>query len=158
MKKVKEKLLTNVPSKLIRLALKELDKVEKEGVYQVAMDDSWWLYYETKEGFCSVCFAGALMLSLPYSKYLFKHAVDNFPPDNRAKIYVANPSNYRNEYCFRALDAFRVGALKFGFTYLGITYGYDYLYDVKITSYDLNPELFKVDMELLARTLEELGY
>jgi hypothetical protein len=96
----KAKVLPRLPSALIRLALKDLERVSKRKNIKVDMDD--WVVQKRKK--CSVCFAGAVMVGT---------------------LGVA-PTGYKDPYdCgdenlsqLKALNALRAGKCEDGFSYL----------------------------------------
>ncbi len=130
------------PSKLIRMALRDMEKVEKLKRYEVDMSD-WHSSYEEKEKLCSVCFAGCVMSQR--FKLSYKKSVSplDFSP------------SWKN--AFRALDSFRMGELVGGLNEMRIKHNYQLL-PVTVVRYCHNPKSFKEDMEVVIKTLEKAGF
>ena len=128
-------LLPNDPSELIRLAIADLEKVERSHRYRVDMR----VWHEPYRGVCSVCLAGAVM------------AATLGTTRSQSLIYRDFSDEVRNKLL--ALDYFRIGSISKGFKYLGIESDLD---NVPICPYDDEPDQFKRDMLELADTLETL--
>jgi hypothetical protein len=137
--------LPDKPSKLIQLALSDLDWVETDPRYAVDMA-SWHMplpaNYPPK---CLVCLAGAVMA----------HSL-GAPP-----YAPLNPECYREGgICEKlmALDALRRGSLAVGLGFMQLRpppEGVPNRYPVR--AYEADPEGFKFDMRTVARILEEGG-
>jgi hypothetical protein len=102
-KKVK---LPYKPSKLLTIALKDLQKVEKlKKDYRIDMWDYHQASYSSSDT-CSVCLAGAVMartLKTPKTKTVHPEVFGD-----------------HNHYALRAIDLFRMGECDTAFEYLGI--------------------------------------
>jgi len=129
------------PSKLIRIALADLTKVERSKKYEVNMD----IYHsgqwgETK---CAVCFAGAVM-----AKSL-----------GTATETTVGPTSFKSKRQLRALDDLRLGDVTDALGSLGRIKSetaerkYRHL-NRTIVDYHLDPNKFKRQMRALARDLE----
>lgn len=141
--------LPATPSAAIRMALADLEKIEKTPGYVVDMGN-WHTpdYVDIKDPFnkevaCHVCFAGAVM-------------ANSLGADKSKRIHTAHwGSDWQSVFNF--LDEARSGVLS--------VYDYpDYMetdapeLEYPCTSYSKDPEQFKADMRALAATLESLGF
>lgn len=137
------KKLPNKPSRLIYLALEDLEKAEKSPLYKINM----WKWHDTN-GQCSVCLAGAVIAgSLECSAYE-NSTPDDYDYDTRDKL--------------QALDSFRLGDVDDGLDEMCINVP-EFMADVdgnwreEISLYAVSPERFKEDMLALAGTLDLVG-
>lgn len=137
--------LPNKPSKLIRLALADLEKIERSKRYRVDMGQ-FHNPIDTKPrraveaDRCAVCFAGSVMAKTagaPRGRWLFP--VD-YDPDTHMKLV--------------ALDRFRLGDIIIGLVSMGLAPIEEE--ERAICHYDVDPKQFKRDMRKLADDLEEL--
>ena len=134
------KLLPNLPSDLILLALEDLEMAEQNKKYRVSME-RW--HFPMEDQPCSVCLAGAVMaMSLDA---------------NPAKDYIPCDFDHEGDK-LRALNEFRIGEVRSGLRSMG----YDVddneeIEDVPITHYAVSHTQFKADMRALANTLKENG-
>lgn len=131
--------LPGQPSKLIRLAITDLQIVEKTPAYRIDMDQ-WYTPYNDK--FYLVCLAGAVMvntLKIPKNK--------NFGPDD-------------TEYgdLLKALDRFRRGDIESAFLYLKLDIPESIPNNVDLPEYKYEPIEFIQEMNKLADLLEKMGY
>ena len=147
----RKKALPDKPSALIRLAIRDLIATEKHR-HDVIRMDVWCvpIWDEPKATVskakgCEVCLAGAVMRrslqTSPSEGIVFPQ---DFPDGITAKL--------------DALDEFRIGHCSVGLEQMGISElpaGIRSWYD--ITSYDIDPKLFKRDMRKLATTLAAAG-
>lgn len=136
-------ILPKIPSKLIRIALADIEKVEADPRLVVDMD-----YWVEGGEMCAACFAGAVML----------FTLAEF--DDYKDLSLA-PNDYEENYWqLRALDFLRIGDLSPAFVYLGLHGQDEAITKCKrsITPYDKSPEQFKEDMNNLANDLEKAGY
>lgn len=129
------------PSKLIRLALKDLASVEKLPQYDVDM--SIW-HVPTTCDICAVCFAGAIMA-----------CTLEFKPSHAVHPGLLNHSDGR---ALLALEKFRIGCLSSAFELLDIPQPAGLIERVFIEDYHCTPSKFKRQMRSLATALEKLGY
>ncbi len=148
----KVKTLPQYPSELIRIALDDLKKVEKDSRYVVDMR-RWHMPDERRDP-CSVCLAGSVIAK-------------TFNEDPR--IYLS-PSSYdiKLENKLLALNYFRVGDVSVAFTRLAynnadyckkdFSYSNGGVFDRNIESYTRDRKQFHKDMRKLARDLERAGY
>lgn len=143
--------LPNVPSRLIKLALQDLQKCEGDPRYMVDMQH-WHARLQTQRArggphavVCRVCLAGAVMaqtLEFPVAE-------------------TAVPGDTCWSSMLMALDAFRGGDLTLGLHHLGLSTraweqaGYD-LY-IAMPNYGLAPDEFKAAMLEIANKMEALG-
>lgn len=133
--------LPDKPSELIRLALKDLELVEKDDHYVVDMD-TWHEYIRFKSK-CSVCLAGSVMAkSLDASPYL-----------------SLNMRHFSQVGKLMALDNFRLGYISAGAALLGVDTSHpdDRQIVVSVTPYFYNPREFKKDMRKIASIFEGIG-
>jgi hypothetical protein len=130
--------LPDLPSELIRLALKDLELCENDNKYFIDMD--WW-HCRRFDGSCSVCLAGSVM-----AKTLDTPLVNAFPEDF---------ASTGTEMKLLALNQFRGGVVKRGLQYLGVVC--DEVDNFAPTDYARDAEGFKREMELLASRLEAVG-
>jgi hypothetical protein len=131
--------LPTVPSQLIRLALKDLEEVEKNPSYKVYM--SAW-HQPQPEGPCLVCLAGAVM-----AQSLGVCSNNEYNPDD---------FEGHNRLAFMALNCFRLWEVAYGCSFLSLKTKIIIPYNEKI-SYKEFPEEFKMKMENLAQLLENEG-
>ena len=141
-KRKKPVILPKIPSKLIRLALKDLEWVEKrKKIYKVDMY-SW----HEPNSHCSVCLAGAVMAN----------TLKCDPKDEVRPEYIP-----RNKLQLRALDYFREGFVRYGLSNLigqRVTkFSGDQIGNRVITEYSDNKRRFKSQMRKMADDLEKLG-
>ena len=138
---IKDK-LPNKPSSLIRLAVNDLNKVEKDKNYKVYMGD-WHNPYSNAKGLCEVCLAGSVL-----AKSLDFPATNSMPWDEMA-LKLSNK--------FESIDAFRQGDIEMAFLKLGQKLPNDIPEYLCITPYNENKKLFKIDMRNLAKRLARRG-
>lgn len=141
MKKIKT--LPEIPSKLIRLALKDLKKVEKDEKYEIDMN----YYYEFNNEKCSVCLAGAVM-------------VKNLGASELKGSISTYDFGLINHKCLYALNEFRRGNFKEAFGYLNLLDEYEKVankLEREIPEYEGEGINFKKAMYELADDLEKEG-
>jgi hypothetical protein len=132
--------LPSIPSELIRLAIADLEKIEKNPKYAIYMGD--WHAVDSYTGKCEVCLAGSVMAcTLGVSPNIDSDACE-FGDDVSAKLY--------------ALNDFRTGQIGAAFWSMGIEIP-DGLEDQDIVSYDSDPKEFKRQMLAMADMLESKG-
>ena len=127
--------LTKVPHELIRLAIADLEKTEKDPRYVIDMGE--W-HAPQNDGVCAVCLAGSVMaqtLKAPINDFLE-------PYDDRS-----------NWHQYEALDWFRSGAIEEAFRVLGLKVP-EGLEDFDETQYGKDPVKFKAEMLSLADRIE----
>lgn len=132
--------LPDKPSELIRVALRDLRRVEDNPNYKVDM--MVWHMPDKNDGICRVCLAGAVMAGLGAS------------PDE-----ILNPYGYpaRTVQKLCALNRFRQGRIDHGLNAMHIpTYEW-YPSDRLVTPYDRDPEEFQLQLTLMADELEKVG-
>lgn len=127
------------PSELIRLALKDLQFVERSRKYKVDMK-KW--HEKVKRGKCSVCLTGAVMAkSLGCNPTM-----------------TVSPADFRNEWpALKALNYFRMGLVNNGLCLL-IEQQLPTEFHRYITPYETDPKAFRRQMLKLAKDLEKEGY
>lgn len=131
------------PSELIRVALADLEAVEKDPVYIVDMR-IWHGNYKGVSGdYCAVCLGGAVM-----AKSLGADPYNNLVPDD-----------FEEEIAFRlaALDSFRQGLINKALWYMSVEPAADVSPHMTVVPYEDNPARFKADMQAMATHLEEHG-
>ncbi len=132
-------MLPNKPSKLINLALNDLERVEKDDRYIVDMED--W-HVPEENGQCFVCLAGAVM-----AKTL------GAPIDE-----LTCPLYTSHEKELEALDNFRCGWIETALRGLGLHADIPrFKSRVEVRAYSDNPKQFKDDMRDMARQFERAG-
>lgn len=148
MKTKTKKKLPNKPSALIRVAVEDLKKAERDKkTYRINMDD--WHVSEKADlngsGKCEICFAGAVIaFSLGIASNETMNP-DDFPKTTKQKLY--------------ALDQFRYGEINEALEYLGLENKprLRLLGNDVVTDYEVDPKQFKQDMLEISDTLERLG-
>lgn len=150
--------LPNKPSELIRLALSDLEKVEKTKGYQIDMGD-WHepTLDEKGQPVCSVCFAGAVLAGTLKT-----------PKQRSLEPYEIEDESVRVKLC--AIDSLRLGFVYESLQYLEICTEADKEishraweamenkeFDRKIIPYEIDKAKFKKQMRHLATRLEEAG-
>lgn len=131
--------LPNKPSKLIRVALKDLELVEQDNNYSIYMGD-WHMPLGDK---CSVCLAGSVI-----ARTL------NTPLD--AEVDPLD-FNLITKNKLLALNQFRVGYIGQGLHFLDIEQPKNTKTFVYIPHYDENPILFKERLSQMADSFEMRG-
>jgi len=144
--------LPELPSKLIRVALRDLRKIQKDIRYEVCMS----IFHSggDRHRVCEVCLAGAVMactLGVPRSRtatptsFIFKDSCSfSYPTPEQTSLHRK----------LLAIDAFMSGHVKNACGYINV---YSKLKDRKITPYDLNKARFFRDMSRLADSLAREG-
>lgn len=136
--------MTNLPDKpsaLIRLALADLRKCEADPAYEIDMD----AYHQPEHGKCVVCLAGAVMAcDLDVSRF---------------RVFA--PASFERSIAMKliALNQFRTGDVTCGLNVLKLpdnTIAPPNL-DRCVTPYDVDQEMFYMDMAKLADDLEKAG-
>ena len=136
--------LPGKPSELIRIALKDIRKVEKSPLYSIYMDD-WHvpMYEGGQQETCQVCMAGAVMA----------HTLDT---DITKDV---SPGNFDERHALNALNEFREGNMISGFYDLGIPAPKELKNRISVPPYDdENVEPFHGAMNYMANELERKGY
>lgn len=129
-------LTTKKPSELIRLAVADLVKCEKNLGYKIHMGH---YHFNDEDGICNICLAGAVMaqsLKCPIS-------------------ITRSPSYYNVQKILYALDCFRCGTVDISFCYMGIDT--KNFYNREITQYRVDKNKFKEEILALAYDLEKDG-
>jgi hypothetical protein len=135
-----------VPSKLLRLALVDLEKCENDPLIRICMGT--WLRkerYDPKATVCEMCLAGSVLYQTC--------GVRLAPTEGCVQDEYVNPVE---EDWVSALDCFRQGCITHGLQYLIPDYEGQRL-DTQITPYDVDPLMFKADMNRIITILENLG-
>lgn len=128
-------------SALIRIALKDLEKVERSRIYEVAMGD--W-HHPLGDGKCAVCFAGAVMAKTCRFK-------------KNDYVYPRRSSMGENLDQFFALDSLRQGEIRLAASELRLSSNVALPEDRRITPYSESPAQFRADMLELAHDLAARG-
>lgn len=129
--------LPEKPSALIRLALRDLEKVERSRRYRIDME-----VYHVPNGHCRVCFAGAVMAyTLKVARDFNSFTAHELP--EQKKMY--------------ALDCARRGAVESMFGYLDAHRPDGMPMYVAAAPYGKEPKAFKRDMRSLATRLAKHG-
>ena len=133
--------LTPTPQALIRVAIKDLERVEQNPIYTIDMQ-AWHMPFDVNNEQCGVCFAGACMTRFtPFDK---SSIPADFPSAVTARLY--------------ALDFFRVGNVKAAFTHLNITGGYGLVAFDRPPAYEDDPDRFKKNLLALANGLDKFDF
>lgn len=140
--KIKNTALPRKPSKLIRLALADLTRVERSKKYVVDMDHFHFPNFDPDRVTCSVCFAGAVMAKTLDANPKIFHLPSEYPPKVRDQL--------------AALDQFRQGKVADGLLYLGIAKPQGIGSTRTVFPHESDPAEFKADMHKLANHLESL--
>lgn len=128
--------LPHVMSKLIRIGLADLEKVENDERYVVNME-TW---HVPGKRTCAVCFAGSVMAkTMEVDLQMWVNALSFGEENGRA---------------FSALDALRMGDVQLAAYSLDIPGNFE---SVSIRAYNRGPSEFVQDMTALATTLEGMG-
>lgn len=132
--------LPDKPSELIRIALKDLRKCEKDPRYKVDMD-----FWHAPNGKCKVCFAGAVMakrLGVPINVSIDSNMTESQP-----------------EYLkLLALDYARLGWARDMATTMGCQFDRTLIPGkVDLVPYENNPAAFKRGMRAMADLMESHG-
>lgn len=148
--KPKPVILPKVASKLINLAVDDLEEVERDDCYRVYMGN-WHNVrrvadhssVDNETYVCAVCFAGAVM-----AKTLNACSIKNLEP--------ANFKGNKPQLC--ALDDFREGGVTNGLERLGVSrLKRKVIPDRPVADYGSDAGAFKRDMRKLARDLAKVG-
>lgn len=136
--------LPNKPSALLRLALDDLNKVEKQDGYKVNMA-SWHTpaLAAPATNKCQVCLAGAAMAK-------------SLRGDSDSDLTPTSYSDRTANKLF-AINLFRIGNVGGAFQRLGRSYRKGRTFDRIIADY-YNKKLFKKDLRKLAMDLAKNGY
>lgn len=140
------KKLPNKPSTLIRLAIADLEKIEKNSDYSIDMYDWHVSSDQTHNGLCAVCLAGSVIacsLGKPSFKTVFP---SHFPKKISRKLF--------------ALNEFREGYIKDGLRDFGISESKISCLrnkQVDVIDYQDNPKQFKKQMRYIAYNLKRAG-
>lgn len=137
-----KKKLPNKPSALIRLAINDLNAIEKQkDKYSINMTE--WHSPNYMEDTCAVCLAGSVMantLKLDSNEHLDADEVEDISIQN--KLY--------------AINSFRIGQIKEGVEQLNLKMPLYLNNEVPIVSYASNKSTFKKQLLKMADVLE--GY
>ncbi len=131
--------LPDLPSALIRLAMKDLREVEADPRYAVDMED--WHQPNGIMNVCQVCLAGSIM----------------------AKTFQTNPEQsfravqFEDEWKLASLDYFRCGGITDGLEALNIPSETVPIENRHIVPYTVDRERFHEQMEELAHEFAEFG-
>ena len=127
-------------SALIRVAVADLEKCERDENYIVDMD-YWHIYRNNK---CLVCLAGAVMAKSCNIPTTMDCSPFSF-------TIIRSEANKLS-----ALDSVRIGDIQEALGLFDIEHNCDFYRDV--TEYSRSPEKFKSELLTLADELEEYGY
>jgi hypothetical protein len=141
-------LLPDTPSRLIRLALADLEACEQDPQYRIVME--YW-HLPTQTG-CCVCLAGAVLaqtLKVPPS--------EGVHPGMPYGDFYAPGLKRDTESKLLALDRFRAGDIKAGLDVMGFETVPTLPRGWLVPYYNSDPLGFKMAMADIARTLEQEG-
>lgn len=142
MTKTKTPKLPAKPSELIRLALKDLEAVERDKKTYVVDMGRYHEPNSSDSGKCAVCFAGAVMSQAGNDPHEDLDPVD-FSNSVQAKLV--------------ALDYFRVGSIYQALREMQIDHPRFLVIDADIAAYSEDPWQFKRDMAKIADALQRFG-
>ena len=135
---MKKNKLPDVPSVLIKAAVKDTKLAEKSQKYEVDMGK-----WHEPNGKCSICFAGSVMAFT-----LNTHASNNLKPED-----------FDLDTCNKllALDEFRTGYIEYGLIEMGLVLK-DGMEDwMKVCPYWKDKTKFYKDMKKVVKELEKYG-
>lgn len=144
------KKLPNKPSKLILLALKDLELVEKDERYAVNMH-TW---HRPKDGICQVCLAGSVLAkSLKFSNEEYTNGVyfeSNFEKSEGEKLSFLDRVRMKSRLMipniyFQIEDDVKVKLSS-------------EIYELPYTNYESNPSEFKTYLRELAKIFKKYNY
>ena len=144
----KRKRLPNKPSKLIRIALKDLEDVENTPSLTVNMTE--WLDNSYNYRNCQVCLAGSVMLKtlrVPVPR----RGLKTWPGEGQARI------SERTAFKLYALNNWKNGTIEDGLDNIGIRRPKGLRSVRKITPYDTDPKKFKKGLIKLSADFERFG-
>jgi hypothetical protein len=139
-----EDVLPDKPSELIRVALADLEKVERDERFSIDMDETYHGHVYGVSG-CVVCLAGAVI-------------AQQLAPGHE-DCYI-QPSDFESGSLrrkLRALNSFRCGNVAAGLSHLRIDRIDMFMRSVDICPYEDDSDRFKSDMLKLANILEISG-
>tara|TARA_R110002126_G_scaffold7198_1_gene35723 strand:+ start:112 stop:543 length:432 start_codon:yes stop_codon:yes gene_type:complete len=137
--------LPDLPSALIRVALTDLQVIQKNPAYKIRMSMWHMTIDEDEETICQVCLAGAVMANT-----LNADITRDISPNDYSTVDARK---------LDALDDFRSGHVGRAFAVLNIPHLPTIPWYVVIDPYDPDcPSNFINDMSDLANTLEKAGY
>lgn len=135
------KRLPNKPSKLLKLALKDLEKCEKDSRYTIDMN----VFHLPNKNKCRVCLAGAMLAkSVGYNPQKDTFAV------RKEKIHIIDK--------VFAINRLRRGVVSLAFLFFTGIPGDITKFNRQMPEYSDNPQLFKKHVLELAEDLEKAGY
>lgn len=142
LRKAREEEFANAPpSRIIEMALEDLEAVERTPGYVIDMD-VW--HDPTSDGRCAVCFAGAVIA----------HRIGT-PKD---VLFECMDCSDALQDRFFALNAFRSGNIRYGLELMRIEDAPATVPQrMQVVEYEDNPTQFKSDMRALAETLRSAG-
>ncbi len=150
------------PSELIRVALGDLKKVERQKKkFKIDMDT--WV---KPNGKCSVCMAGSVMVgTLKMDIESAKRGVVEQERDDEYSESFSPETGFlpaffdRERKALEAINCFRTGDLSYGFAKIDIKWPAQFVTNIDVPAYSpRNPKKFHAAMNELADKLEEAGY
>lgn len=132
--------LPDKPSELIRVALRDLRRVEDNPNYKIDM--MVWHCPDGNDGVCRVCLAGAVMAGL------------GAPPDESLSPY-GYPARTVQALC--SLNRFRQGRIHHALNALHIQPDDHTPSDRPVTPYETSPEDFQIELANIAKELAKVG-
>jgi len=136
------KKLPNLPSKLIRVALADVKKVEGMNDFYIEM--GCWHGKKINCNACAVCFAGSTMVGSKESE------------DGNASI-TPDKFDKKTKQKLLALNDFRLGCLYYGLLCMGIDIPKTLPRHFNVELYGMHRVQFKTDMNKIADMLEAAG-
>ncbi len=135
-----EEFATACPSRVIEMALEDLEAVERSKKYKVEMDAC----HDPRHGKCYVCLGGAVI-------------ANRFGADPDERMVFDSCDGWGDEETKRlsALDCFRQGYVAWGLDYFDVKWLDDEKHTV--ARYQRNTKRFKADMRAIAELLKSHG-
>lgn len=144
-----EQVLPMVPSVLLRLALEDLKKCERDPHYKVNMAN--FLRFED-DGQCAVCLAGAIMAQRLGGEMVLRRLIhEGMCGDSLYPVWMGE-----NARQLRAIDFFRTGLITLGLRAMGLSTAW-IEEERGMTMYERDPAAFRRNVRLLADDLEKAG-
>lgn len=132
------KTLPDKPSELLRVALGDLEKCEKDPNYIIMMND----WHTVRGDKCAVCLAGVVI-----AKSLEANVEWNYDPDNYDRTV---------RHKLRALNQFRTGSNRAALGFMGIAPP-EGLKNFVASQYHMNSKKFKTEMNDTIEQLQGFG-
>lgn len=133
--------LPDKPSELLKVALEDLQKCERDYRYRIRM--IVW-HHPLEDGTCLICMAGAVMAQRSDCGPMHDVEPADFNPETRNKLM--------------AIDAFRLGECANAFAWMGLSSDDGIDFNRSIIQYATGPVSFKADISQLIKDLKAAGF